>query len=380
MKPLSIFKYYINNKKRFIPVFTAIFLGGFLLYTMQMLVDSSYKTVYTAYVEPQKYYSLIKARGSMIAPGTDERIRKWDTVDRVLPVVFHYTNINAVIEQTGTQVLAVNAAEIGPLMSLMKLTLKEGRLPSADAQEIILHHLVARNKNLKIGDWFGSDVDGGETLTGKYKVVGILEGSTAISFFPMEPFVAKYGIPYPERLGMILIPKEGKLEAMNEALEKLDSTGIEIRTLDFVRAQHESGKYNVNLLLNLISISIILIVAVCMGFLCYIYYFQRRRELGLLNAIGFSSQEIINRAFAEIGVMSFAGYAAGLSASILTGLALKFLLFLPSGQILQLVNPDYFVRSFCIPLFVTLFGVLPVWRMLKRLDPISMIEGKGDSV
>ncbi len=43
MKPLSIFKYYINSKKRFIPVFTAIFLGVFLLYSMQMLVDSSYK-------------------------------------------------------------------------------------------------------------------------------------------------------------------------------------------------------------------------------------------------------------------------------------------------------------------------------------------------
>lgn len=377
-KPLFVFKYYINNKKRFIPVFAAISLSTFILYSAQMLVDSLYETTCYAFVEPHKHYSMIKARGELISPDTARKISEWDTVESVLPVVFHYTNINAVIEQTGTQALAVRTEDIKTLMSLMNLKLKEGRLPSGVSNEIILHDLVARNKQLGIGDMIGSDVEGSETLTGEYSVVGIIEGSAIISFFPMEPFVEKYKIPNPDRLGMIIIPKDGVLDEMNKEIEKLDFTGVEIRTLGIVQNQLESGKHNVSILLNLISIGIIIIVSLCIGFLCYIYFLQRRSELGFLSAIGFTVQEVTNRAFAEAGIISILGFSAGLGFSLLTGLILKHTVFLPSGQMLRLWSPDYFIKSLCIPLFVTLFGIIPVWRILKKLDPVSVIEGKGD--
>ena len=168
MKPLSVWNYYKNNIKKLIIIFITISLSVFLLYTIQMLVMSSFHTEYLAYVEPQKHYSSILRKEKLLEPELIESIKKQESVDYVMPWVMYYTNISCTIEETGTKILSLNSDDMKLLIPAMGLTLIEGRLPVPRSEEVVLHKLVAKNKGLSIGDKIGSHLDKNEVYPGEH--------------------------------------------------------------------------------------------------------------------------------------------------------------------------------------------------------------------
>lgn len=375
MKPLSIFNYYRNNLKRLSAVFIAVSLSVFLLYTLQMLIYSSFRTEYLSLVESQKYYSSFLRKESLIDPELVESIKKQKSAGMIMPWVFYYTNITYTLGETGTKILSLSTDDMRSLMSAANLKLIQGRFPVAGSEEILLHRLVAKNKGLEIGDSIGSNIDNKEPFPGEHKIVGIIDGTPIISFNSLETWINTYHLD-PYKYGMIVIPGKGKLDELNKYIESLPYQGLEIRTLNSTTIQITESSGNVDTLLTLINLIVITIVSLCVGFLCYIYFYQRRTEFGLLNALGFTRQHIINRAFAEVSGINAAGFLAGILLALLCALVLNTLHFIPKGQLLVLWDLSYLTRVLCIPLFVSLFSVLPIWRMLNKLDPIAIIEGE----
>ncbi len=377
MKPLSVLSFYKNNRRKVLPVSLTVFLSVSLLFILQVLVDSSFYLTYLVFVEPQEHYSSISARTELISPELVETVKGWDSVDEVLPWLFQHTYLSTVIDSTGSKVLTVKRGDMERLMTLFSLRVKSGRLPDAGKNEIALHELVAANKNLKEGGKIGSKVNGGEALSGEYSIVGILEGPSVISFSSLEYWMEEYKIKDPFCYGMILLPKKGYAEKLDSQLADLPYQGLDIRTADSVRKEYESSASGGRLIINIIDLTVIAIVSICTGFLCYVYFNQRRAEFGILNAIGYTRRQIIRKAFIEVGVMSAAGLAAGLLASVPACVLLNAFVLMPRGQLLKLWNPEYIFSTLCIPIFVTVFSVIPVWRMLDKLDPVEIIEGKA---
>lgn len=377
MRPLSILKYYCNNRKKFIIVVFAVFLSVFLLYFIQMLVDAVYNISYYAFVEPQRYYSSINAQANLLDDRLIDEVKNHPSVEKVIPWVFRYTNFYAGIgENTGTKVFTVERDTMEELMSVLHVKLREGRLPMPGEDEIALHYLVAVNKGLKIGDKIGSNVAKNEILKGEYTVVGFIEGKSIVSIFPLETWQKDYPNLNPYKSGLIILPKAGQMEKLNRFLEALPAQGVEVRTLNIVEKQNASSAEGTNMLLTVISLSVIIIVSVCTGFLSYISFYQRRSEFGLLSAIGYTNQQIINKAFLEVGGMNAAGFVLGLIACMAAGAALNKYVYIQRGQLLEVFKLDYVIKASCIPLLGVLFSVVPVWRMLKTLEPVSIIEGE----
>lgn len=376
MKPLSVFNYYRNNTRRLLAVFLAVSLSVFLLYTMQMLIFSSFRTEYLAYVEPQKYFSSLLYKEKRIDAELVDSIRKQKQTEYVIPWVMYHTNITHILGDTGTRILSLNQGDMKPLMSAAGLKLIRGRLPAPGTGEVALHRIVAKNKGLVIGDQFGSDLDGREVFPGTHEIVGILDGPGILSLNSLETWTRTYQYD-PYQYGILVIPQKGGLNELNRYIDSLPHQGLDVRTLNSVTAQEEESTRNVKMLLNLINLIVITIVSLCSGFLCYIYFFQRRSEFGLLNAIGHTRQHIINRAFAEVSGINMIGFLAGIILALAFALPLDVLVFQPKGQLLAVWDFQYLLRVFCIPLFVSLFSVIPIWRMLKKMDPIAILEGEG---
>ena len=380
MNPLSIIKYYLNNKKKFLSVFISIVLSTFLLYIVQMLINSVFLTTYNAFVEPQKYYSSITNKGSLLDEKVLKEIRSIEYVDKVIPWVFRYTNFYSNIGgNTGTKVFTVKHEDMLELMSDFKLTLKEGRLPEPGTKEIAIHYLLARNKKLKIGDKIGSNLDKEEIIQGERTIVGLIQGKSIVSFDSLETWLKDNQVSFEYMLGMIILPKDGQAQQLNRHLESLYLPGLEVRTFNLINSQNIRDTENIKIILTFISILVIVIVSFCTGFLCFIYFSQRRSEFGLLNAIGYSKQQVVNRAFGEISGINIIGFIAGITLSLLVGLLINLISYAPRGQILEVWDLNNIMKAACIPLFVTLFSIVPVWRMLKKLDPISIIEGGQQS-
>lgn len=375
MKPLSVIKFYVNNKKRFLSIFISIVLSTVLIYMVQMLIDSAFITSYNIFVEPQRYYSSITTKGRLLDETLLNDIKSNDSVESVIPWVFRYTNFNIAIGgNDGARIFTVKHNDMLTMMSRLELTLKEGRLPEPGSREIAIHYLLAKNKNLKIGDKIGSNIDKEEALPGERTIVGLIGGKNIVSFDSLETWLKDNEVTFEYMLGMIILPKSGKEQDLNRYLDSLHLPGLEVRTFNSINMQYSSNIENIKIILTFIDILILVIVSFCTGFLCYVYFSQRRCEFGLLNAIGYSKQQVINRAFGEISGMNAIGFAAGIVLSLLAGSIISGVSYAPRGQILQAWNLDYLMRAACIPLFVTVFSIVPVWRMLNKLDPISIIE------
>ncbi len=117
-------------------------------------------------------------------------------------------------------------------------------------------------------------------------------------------------------------------------------------------------------------------ITLCVSFLFYIYFYQRRPEFGLLEALGHTRQTIIGKALFEITVINLLGFFGGLLSALLCGWALNHFDLTEHGLPLVLWDQSYIFRLLSTPLIVTLISLLPIWRMLKKIDPITIIEAK----
>ena len=377
MKPLAILRYYLLNKRKSIVIFLAISLSVFLLYSVQMLIDSALSINYRTYVLPQKYFASVNAKSKVIDEELIEQILADKHVEKAIPWVFQYTNFDSSIGgRIGTKVITAKQSDMLLLMDTMGLKLKEGRLPEPDPNEVLLHELVAANKKLEVGDLMGSEITKDEVLRGEMTISGIIEGDCIVSFLPLEYWMDKNGVKEDDySLGILLLPKEGEMGELEQSLDEIDASGLDLRTYHSVAAQTARDNASIETLLTMINVMVIVIVSICTGFISYIYFVQRRAEFGILGAMGYTTQQIINRAFFEILWINCIGFGAGILFSLTAGLGLNLFSFVPRGQPLILWNSDYLVKTVCVPVFVILFSIIPVWRMLKKLDPVSIIEG-----
>lgn len=376
MNPLSITKYYTNSKKKFLSVVVSIALSTLLLYTVQMLLDSMFITIYDAFVEPQKYFASITTKGRLLDEELVKEVKNNASVESVIPWVFRFTNFYCNIGgNTGTKVFTVKHEDMLMLMYRLNLILKEGRLPEVGSKEIAIHYLLAKNKGLKVGDKIGSNMDKEESILGERSIVGLIDGKSIVSFDSLETWLRDNGVKNEYTRGIIIIPKDKAEQQLDRYLNSLYLTGLDVRTFSSVSIQNMRDTKNIKIIFTFISILVLVIISFCTGFLCYVYFQQRLSEFALLNAIGYSKQQVINRAFGEINGTSVIGFSTGLILSIIIGVSINLLSYAPSGQILQIWSWDYFVKVACIPIFATIFSIVPVWRMLNNLDPISVIEG-----
>jgi len=375
MWPLSIYNYYNNNRKRFLSIFISVTLSVILLYTLQMVIFSSFRTGYNTAVEPKKYYSTVAPKGEVLNQYIIDHISILDGVDMVIPCIYDYTTIHTGIGSNySASILSLKMDTIPDIMKLLNLKIVDGRLPEKNS-EIILHKQVAANKKLKIGDLIGREVSESETLPGNYTIVGIIDGTSIVSFAPIEYYYDTYQLNYDYIYGGLILPKEGSLKEMNQVLDSMTPVDYSIDTLTVEKASDQIYTTRVGIFMTIIDIFIILIVSSCIGFLSYIYFSQRRSEFGLLCALGFSRQKVINRAFAEINGINLIGYLCGIGISFLLGMFMNYSYFNVIGDPLQIINIKYLLGAACSPILVTLFSLIPIWRMLKKLDPITIIDG-----
>ncbi|MCX8130490.1 MAG: ABC transporter permease [Clostridia bacterium] len=371
----DVLKYYKSNMRRFIAIFATISLSVLLVYVFQMLINSLTSSVYLTQIEPRKHFSIVRQKELLPDEKLINDIKARDETEEVLPLVLWSTGLNMIIGgDTQSDIAMLKEKDMDYLLSVMGMKIFEGRKPAPGRHEILLHERVAANKKLKIGDQFGALNSKNEWMSGSYRVVGLVRGKPVMSFAPYETAFSDYKINYEYQFGAAIIPKKGMLETLNKYLDSLPNT-YHVKTYNSSKENIESLTGNIDLLITILSIIVMIIASVCVGFLCYIYFYQRRNEFGLLWAIGFSRIQVVNRVFIEISGMNLAGLIAGIIISVVFGWILRIYIYLPGGQNLYLFSLDSIIKALCVPLFATLFSIIPIWRMLRKLDPVSIIEG-----
>lgn len=382
MNYLFTFKYYKGNKKKFVPIIAILMLIVFMLCILQILSKSLSYSTYMSWVKPLESLSILTptSENKIISQECIDKIEKQDFVERIIPLVYDGIYIkNNVGGNTDTMLFGVNQDDMELLIKSLDVNVKAGRLPASGTNEIALHWRVAANKDLHIGDNIGHQADSDERLEGEYRIVGILEGDPIVSFATPEGMMGSSDIDYNElkKYGICIIPQEKQLEKLNSFLAEVKEPETRIYTFETGTKSYHSSQDVLDLTLNLMSVILSLVLSLMLGLISYIFYYQRRSEFGILYALGFTGRMILQQIIAEISIMIVGGALLGIAASIVCALILNQCIFLPEGNPLNIWNIEYLKNVIYIPLSAVIFSLIPVWKMMKRLDPISIIEGEN---
>jgi ABC-type antimicrobial peptide transport system permease subunit len=374
-KPLSYYLYFKRNKKKTLGMILSIAFSILLIGVIQMFSDNMSDTYYRDLAK-LNYVSIISSTNGRIPKKTVESIKNNSTVDRLIIVnTYHYSIVNIIGSHVGCTGYYMDEKDIPVLIDRMGMRLNGGNFLKNGEKEIIINSNIARATGRDIGGYMGNEVSNMDFFKGKYEIKEIVKGDNIISFIAKsKDKIASSNEQFEQYL---LLPKEGKLEEMNSFLKGLPKDNIKLLTYQDILQERKVDDEGMNTIFNILIIIIILVLSVSLGNSSYIHYFQRRKEFGLLKAIGQGEDKIILRMIKEISISSVLGLAVGLILLLIfKGIGNTFYTY-PNGLSLFQINVQLIPKIIAIPIFICIFSIIPVSRLLVKIEPISIIERVG---
>jgi ABC-type antimicrobial peptide transport system permease subunit len=131
------------------------------------------------------------------------------------------------------------------------------------------------------------------------------------------------------------------------------------------------------LVLALTEVGIVIVAAVAVATMNYIFFTQRRKEFGILYAVGRSRRWLVKRTMRETGSMVALAWSLSALVYVIGSLCVQTIVFAPKGLSLDITNPIPWLFTLPIPAVVVAASTGTIARLLSRLDPVTIIEGNA---
>ena len=331
--------------------------------------------------------SLVSPGGGPIDAQTDAAVRSHPAAGRIIPAyVFSALGIDIppVTPNYPGETYAVSAEDLAFLVDLFGLQLAEGRLPRAGSNELAVPWAFARNRGLRIGDVVGdpehplypdaSKLPAPLTVSGIFEPADSYADENWLSFASLE-YIAAGRAGWAAPLSMIAVPRPGQKAALDSFLER-EVDGGELRVLTYGGEKEEFRRQERELvaILGVLEGMIAAVAALTLAGLNYVFFMGRRKEFGVLHAIGFGRRRLVRRGAAEgLAASGIAWLAAVLIFAAVTA-GIQVWIYNPAGIRLNFFNPTPWLFTLPVPIVVTVAVAAALAGMLSRLDPVGIIE------
>jgi ABC-type antimicrobial peptide transport system permease subunit len=372
LKPLSYFRYYKSHKKKTLGIILSIAFSILIIGIIQAYTEDMIATSLSGGIQ-YEYLSNIGAYKDIINEDILNRIKNNEYVDKVIPVTyFGYAKINNIGLDNSFTGYFMDESDINFALERMGIKFTKGTIGTNDSDNIIVNEQLARARNITLGGYFGRKINSYDYVNGKYKVTGIMGGDSEIAFIPTSQKTIEENKN--EAKQYVVFPKKGKLTEMNNFLESIYKGNFHLTDYSSVAKDNGNGIEDFNNIFNLLIIVNIVVLSVALGNSSYVHYFQRRSEFGMLKALGYERKYIILRMIKEICISSTIGFIIGFL--LLCGFIKLNNVFMnyPMGLALMKIDYSLIPRIIAIPLFISVFSIIPISRLLVKVEPISIIE------
>jgi len=380
MKPLSPFKFFIKNKRRVAIIVVILMCSVSVVSFITSIVNNIIMNAKEGNLKPFEYASTVTSISGefFIRDDIIEKIESYDATDKVISVIVEDTMFAAIMGNTNIPIYFVgNERNVEELIKVFNLKLVKGRLPAEGQYEVVLHEKLLKNKNLKVGDYIGSDVDENEFLNGKYLIVGELSGDALTGFGSKSSRVDAYlnaGLTLDKPQAILIVPKTNKLEELNYELDKLDSKEATVYTYSSLERMLNVQIGSINTILNIIIFVTVFVLAISVGSLVYIIYLGRSDEFGILYAMGYKRGFIYKRIVGELAFLTTFCWILGFIMSLGMIHLLNLSLLDSKGQTMPLITLQATINTLIIPVMVLICAAFPILYKLNKWDPIAIIE------
>jgi len=380
-KPLSSLTFYLRHRRRALILIATMgltILGvSFPAFLLAPVADAL-----KPFAEPLRTVGIVTPRaGTAVDPGVTAQVRAHPTVSRVIPAM--ELPLRVLIPPLGwvANFYGVSQDDMQLLVERLEMQVTEGHLPQPRTNEVVLSQALVRNRGWRVGDRIGAPVDEDDHgIPTELVIVGILApvgeeqkdpwlGLASYEYLSNHEQYASYPVH------LLTVPVEGQKAAMDDWLrEEIHSDLVEVYTYQWLLKNFRLLSVLLLGVFGVVESIIAVVAAVALAVLSYVFFVQRREELGILHAIGRSRPWLVMRTARETA--STVGLAWLLSA-IVCGLGLAYVqaaIYAPRGLEMNVLSPAPWLFTLPLPLAVVAVSTGLVSRMLRKLDPVSTIE------
>ncbi len=389
---LSALTFYRRHRRRGITILVGTALAIMIITLPTFVATALLDAVKPDMAHLQYVSEVIPYRSATIDPGVMAQIKVSPMVERVIPARRSTIDMAIPLGDKGyASVYGIGENNMTYLMDMFGMELREGRLPQARSNELVLAEAIAANHGFEVGDTIG--VPYRIAGSGSYYstdptdmvVVGIMAsqanqievgqalsknmwlGFASIAF--MENFEDAF---FPTAF---IIPAAGRKAELDTWLEEsIASPQTFVTTYGAQISAFEEDMRLRTTTMTGIEISIVVIAGIAMGTMNYISLAQRHEEFGVLYALGHSRKWLVQRAIKETGSIVGLAWLIGAGVYGLLLLTAHFTIFAPKGIALNLLDPLPWLFTFPVPLIIIFVSSGTVIRAVSKLDVVATIE------
>lgn len=368
MKPLSTVTYLKNNAKKVLPGFICMALGVFIIYFFSIILYSSILEINRGSLNI--FEKVTSVRSNTKDPMPDKILNKIEgssNVEYIIPIInnigsFRYKSPFGDISTEGFNVFE---EDIPKILKAFDIKLVEGKLPSANSNELLIPLKIAKQNKIKIGDYLSKDPDLNVILNRRYKVCGIIDGTVDTMLTTNAGYTKKEEV-LKQSLMFSLKNKNDKM--INDELTAMKESKVTI--IDYRSAYDELNELfkimnSLKFILNFIVISVL---CISLGNLNHILFSNRKDEFAILIAIGYKKTTIYKRILRENITLNLLAFIFGITFTIIAVELLNIVVFKPNGQYVYSFHLGSIFTAFLVPLFVSISNVISPLRNLKAMD------------
>ncbi len=256
-------------------------------------------------VVAQKDINTLLVATSTLPPGAEEAARGVDGVADVVPIVSRITILDLHTAKLAAYLIGYDAAKGG---GPWRIT--EGREPAAD-DEIVVDRSIAVRHGLALG----GDVD---VLGTRFRIVGISRGVTTwmLSYVFVRLSAAETLLRAPGIASYLLVsPADGTdATALRDRLRALPGMTAELKPAMVENDRRFFTRYFTPPIRLMAAIAF-LVGALVVGIVLYSATIERRREYGVLKAIGARGRLLYRVTLTQAAVVTAAGAAIGIAVA-----------------------------------------------------------------
>jgi putative ABC transport system permease protein len=297
---------------------------------------------------------------SLLPPGAPERVEQTDGVARAIPVASQFVILD-LHERKQPAYLVGYQPDVGG----GPWRLAEGRESTAD-NEVVMDAVLADRHGLGVGDSF-------ELMGLRLRIVGLSAETSSwmTSFLFVRASAAAALLRVPEVVSFVFVTPadgidEGLLAARLGAIPGVEVTAKEevIENDRALLAQVFSGP------LRLMTGIAFVVGTLVVGLILYAATIERRREYGVLKAIGGRNRVLYRVTTAQAIVVALAGALAGVALTLVA----EQLVMTLRPEFLVTVEPASALVALAAGLLMALIGAFVPARLVARLAPAEVFR------
>lgn len=374
-RPLSPTTYWVRNRSKAAPLIGVILLAVMLVCGIVAMMNSIPHSIRTIYSYSRQFVAITPRGDPELPPKIVAKVSTESPVviDRLVLCRATGRNVMSIVGKWPFAVVGLKPEDARYYLGRMGVRRIQGRLPQTGAAEALVSEPVARNLRLRIGDALQKPDDQenyspfevkvvGIALTDEWLMVGDYEYQKTNHFPPVDGVLAfAKDASEQERLDRWTFAAfKGERASVLAYFDLSNDTDLMFRTL-----------YRI---LNVVIGTLVLVITIMMGMLINIYQSQRIIEFGLLQAIGYTKRQIVNRVAWENAGIVLLGWLLGIGVSYGLLVLVDRTLMYPNAYALQTVDLQAFMYTIPTPIAILVVATLTVVWRFRNFDPVGVVE------